>query len=346
MRSLRVRALIVVLAVAVLPLIVGLVAGFDEYTLAVLAGVVAVVVPFAVVLAWWLGWRMVRPVEQLLGQVRTKLAFATPGADIHLARVDEFGQLARAFNALLETLEERNRANEGFVADLAHEFKNPVAAIRACAERLVEGPVDEARAARIARILDGSSRRLDTLVTELLELARAQAGLAGEERVAVDLVALAGGVVADLRADERYGEVAFTIEPCDVAIVAGVSSRLETALRNLLDNAASFAGAGGEVHVSAYLVGPAADTTASAGTGRAARGTVALQVHNNGPAIAPDHIGRVFDRFFTERPDRRGTGLGLSLVRAIVEAHGGTVTASSPPTGGASFEIRLPALAR
>ena len=89
--------------------------------------------PLALFLAWWLGSRIMVPVQTLRKQVLAKVSEAAPRADLDVGRQDEFGELTQAFNALLSTLEERNKANEGFVADLTHEFKNPVAAVRAAA---------------------------------------------------------------------------------------------------------------------------------------------------------------------------------------------------------------------
>jgi signal transduction histidine kinase len=109
-------------------------------------------------------------------------------------------------------------------------------------------------------------------------------------------------------------------------IVDGVAGRIESVLRNLLDNALAFSGDAGRVRLEVER------------EDRFAR----IVVSDEGPGILPEHLPRVFDRFFTTRGDRRGTGLGLALARAIVEAHGGTISAESPPEGGARFTVRLP----
>jgi signal transduction histidine kinase len=285
------------------------------------------VLPACLVLAWWLGWRFVVPIENLRAQILAKAALAAPRADVNLERRDEFGDLSDAFNDLLTALHARAKANEAFAADLAHEFKNPIAAVRAAAESLDQGAADGERATRLAAVLKESGKRLDVLVTQFLELARAEAGLPDEPRAAVDLEAVAAGIVSAARLDERYRGVNFVVETAGAVIVPGVSDRLESALRNLVENAASFSGEGGRVRVEFALEDD--------------EGVV--RVSDSGPGIAPEDLLRVFDRFFSTRRNRGGTGLGLAMVRAIVEGHGGTVRASSVPGTGATFELRLPA---
>ena len=211
-----------------------------------------------------------------------------------------------------------------------HEFKNPVTTIRACAESLAAGGVDETRAARLAKILDGSSARLDALVSQFLELARAEAGMPNEARAPVDVLLHARGVVSTI--EPRHPEVAFSVEGEEGLVVHGVEARLDSLVRNLVDNAASFAK--NTVRVTVAREG----------------GHVIVEVCDDGPGIAEKDIDRVFDRFFTTRAvsgdaaaGRRtaGTGLGLALVKAIAEAHGGSVSATSAK--GATFRVTLPA---
>ena len=288
-----------------------------------------VMLPFALVFAWWMGRRMVRPIEWLRARVLEKAKDGSMRGDIDLRGGEEVEDLAEAFNGLLRALGERRQMNEAFIADLVHEFKNPVAAIRSCAESLAIGSADAQRAARIARILTDSSARLDMLVSQFLELARAEAGLPREDRTPVDLAALATGVTGAAQA--AHPGVAFVVE-AEALVVPGVAARLDSVLRNLVDNAASFAGDGGTVTVRVQHD----------------EGTARVEVGDTGPGISEEDLPRVFDRFFTTRALVRrggssaGTGLGLALVKAIVEAHGGTVTADSAVGAGATFRLSLP----
>lgn len=280
---------------------------------------------FAVLLTFWLGTRWVRPLESLRDQALARTVDGLSTEPLVSERKDEFGQVTAAFNTLLAAIEERNRSNERFAADLAHELKNPIAAVKTAAEALQPGkPLTEARAARLHRILDDSSARMAVVMDRFLELARAEAGLHDTQRTPLDLVDMVDGLLASMRSDERFANVRFEREGAEAVPARVAAERLETALRNLLANAATFASPDGTVTVR-LTEEPS---------------TIVLQVVDTGPGIAEDDLPRIFDRYFTRR--QGGTGLGLALCRAIVEAHGGTLSAASPPGEGAVFTARLP----
>jgi signal transduction histidine kinase len=283
------------------------------------------VVVAGLLLATWLARRIVRPIEELRREVLARTAAPLASDPIDVPQKDEIAELAGAFNTLLAAVAERSRQNHAFMADLVHELKSPVAAVRASAEALGAGPVDEARAARLARVLAESGARLDAVVSECLDLARAEAGLPNEERAVLDAAALVERLCQALRDDVRWPTLAVVVTTAP-ARVEGVASRLERALRNVLDNAAAFAGEGGRVEVRM----------------RSDEERCVIEVTDSGPGIDPEVLPRIFDRFFTERADRRGTGLGLALAKAVLEAHGGGIEAKSAKGGGACFTLHLP----
>jgi two-component system sensor histidine kinase ChvG len=305
--------------------------------------------PFALLLSLWMGKRIVRPIEDLRRRALARAAEASPRAAIAPRAGDETADLESAFEALLAALAEQRAANEAFLTDLVHEMKSPVATIRACADALgtsasvddggsagqarlrPQAPIDEARAARLARLLLDSSRRLDTLVSQFLDLARAEAGMPDEPRTRVDLGALVRGLVQAMSEDSRFAATRFVVEEggegSGTAEVVGIAYRLDSVVRNLLENAASFSGEGGTVTVAVARRGDRVD----------------LSVSDTGPGIAAPDLPRVFTRFFTTRGRERGSGLGLALARAVIEAHGGVVSVSSPPGRGATFRVDLPA---
>jgi two-component system sensor histidine kinase ChvG len=292
----------------------------DRFQLAALTSVVLAV---GILLALWIGWRMVRPIESLRDQVVARAGGQASTQPVHLPRNDELGDLARAFNELLTSLEDRNQSNAAFAADLAHELKNPVSAVRAAAEAMAsDRPVEGNRKERLQRVLADASSRMEVVVDRFLELARAEAGLQGSEREAVDVLALAEAVATPFAADARYPTTTVSVDGTHQTVHA-VPERLETALRNLIANGMAFAGADGRVAVVVTKV----------------EDRVRITVTDSGPGIADEDLPQVFDRYFSKREG--GTGLGLALTKAIVEAHGGRIHVSSP--GGARFTISLPA---
>ncbi len=196
--------------------------------------------------ALWMGRRIARPLEELSQQALAKSLESRARADLTVRGDAEMQTLAQAVNTLIEKLEERRSANEELVADLVHELENPVATVRACAEALSsDGQSESVR--RMAQLIDGASLRLDGLISELLEIARADAGMQRESREAVDLAPLVTGIVDVMREGGRFLGVRFELELTPSLPVLGVPSRIESVVRNLLENAASFAGNGGLV---------------------------------------------------------------------------------------------------
>ena len=283
--------------------------------------------PWALLSGAWLAWRMIRPLERLRREVERRAEMASPTADLPTTRKDEIGALAHEFNRLAARLAQRSAAHEAFVADLAHEFKNPVAAIRSASEKLAEGPDDPARIERLSRVVQASSDRLQRVLNDFLDLAHAEAGWGEGELEPVDVAALVPALVDRAQASAAHANKRIRWDrggsEDDGMWTRAVPERLEVAVMNLLDNALAFARTEVAISVERH------DTW------------VCVKVLDDGPGIASEDLGRVFDRFFTQRRGAGGTGLGLPLARAIVESHGGRITVDSP--GGARFIVWLPA---
>ena len=291
----------------------------DRYPL---TAVMLVVLGIGVLLSLWLGWRLVGPIEHLRDQVVDRTRGRVSTEPVVLDRADELGDLASAFNQLMSALEMRSRANEAFAADLAHELKNPVAAVRAAAEAMTaDHPLEGERRERLTRVLTDSSHRMQVVIDRFLDLARAESGLLTVERESIDVRDLLEAIAAPLRADPRFSDLTISIS-CPSAEITAAPERLETALRNLIGNAASFAESRIDIH-------------GAVGTRK-----VTLCIEDDGPGIPADELPAIFDRYYTTR--NTGTGLGLALVRAIVEAHEGSIEAESGPDGGACFTLHLP----
>lgn len=275
---------------------------------------------------------VVRPIRRLRDEA-TALAerrHRLPGQFQDAGRRDELGDLARALQELTRRLDEHIREAERFASDVSHEFKNPLASIRAAAETALHSE-DPAERARFMLMLMRDVDRLEGLVSGVRELTRIDAQLEQEPVQRVNVEALLSDVIGGLRlAHGDHPEVRLAVDGHGGSVRAS-PDRLVQAFENVLANARSFAPPNTVVDVS--LV---------SGDGRCR-----IEISDRGPGIPDGHLDRVFDRFFTYRPDDapdRGqhAGLGLSIARTIVQGYGGTIAARNRDGGGSVFEIRLP----
>lgn len=242
---------------------------------------------------------------------------------------DEIGDLGRALQGLTNRLEQHQQLTESFASDVSHEFKNPLASIRMATEMLAQVDSPEERA-RFLRVAESEIARMENLLAQVREITVIDAEMQKEERVAVGVDALLQRIVDGFRLREKE-RVVFDLElPSTPLNVNASEDRLLQVFENLLDNAVSFTPAGGHITVVATPAEKSAIVT----------------IRDRGPGIPEEHLGKLFDRFFTYRPDEprnhRHTGLGLSIVKAIVEGYGGSVHAANTPEGGSVFEVRLP----
>ncbi len=259
-------------------------------------------------------------------------------------REDEIGNLSTALRDMTNALYARIEAIESFAADVSHELKNPLTSLRSAVETLPLARNDDSRK-RLMDVIQHDVRRLDRLITDISDASRLDAELARQDAGKVDLKTL----VTDLANVSRDGgrhKKAVEIDlkvgklPQGVKgwIVIGHDLRLGQVITNLIENARSFVpDDGGRIAISMTR------------TGR----RIVVSIDDNGPGIRAENIDRIFERFYTDRPGSeafgQNSGLGLSISRQIVEAHGGTLTAENIPGGkpgdirGARFVISLPA---
>jgi two-component system sensor histidine kinase ChvG len=242
---------------------------------------------------------------------------------------DEIGDLARALERLSRRLEQHQQSTEAFASDVSHEFKNPLASIRMATEMLaqVDAPAERARFLRVA---ESEIARMENLISQVREITMIDVEIQKEERTKVDINALLQRIVEGFRMREKE-RVMFEPQLSDgLQPVAASEDRLLQVFENLLDNAVSFTPNGKKIMITSGRDG----------------GSVVVRIADEGPGIPEENMSRIFDRFFTYRPDhpttQRHTGLGLSIVKAIVEGYGGNVTAANDVRGGAVFEVKLP----
>jgi signal transduction histidine kinase len=255
---------------------------------------------------------------------------------------DEVTALARAFNQMAGDLEARTRAMElsdrtrrQLLADVSHELKTPLAAIRGYAETLSmpEVRLDDETRRRYLEIVGDETVKLERIVGDLLDLARLESGGLTLTCGPVSVPQLFQRVNDRHERDLLEKQVTLeTVVPADASEAWGDGARLEQALQNLVANALRHTPEGGQITLLAERT----------------EGGVRLIVRDTGGGIPEDHLPRIFDRFYktdasrTDPYSKSGSGLGLSIVKAIVERHGGTVAAANLPGGGAEFAITLP----
>ena len=286
-------------------------------------------------LALWLVRVGLRPLERIgetadaiaAGDLSQRVADESPRTEI--------GRLGRTLNAMLgrieESFEERRRNEERlrqFVADASHELQTPLTSVRGYAELFRRGAAQRPDdLATTMRRIEAEATRMGLLVDDLLLLARLDQGRPMDDEP-IDLASLVGDLVADARVVEP--ERPFTEDSEGPVWVRGDDARLRQVVGNLLSNARAHTPAGAPVTVRTL----------------ARDGEAVIEVADRGPGLVPEHAARVFERFFRADPSRArasgGSGLGLSIVSSIAEAHGGRAEISSTPGEGATFRVVLP----
>jgi two-component system sensor histidine kinase ChvG len=258
-------------------------------------------------------------------------------------RRDEIGHLSGTLRDMTNAMYSRIEAIESFAADVAHELKNPLTSLRSAVETLPLARSDESRG-RLLSIIQHDVQRLDRLISDISDASRLDAELQRQEAAPVDFAKLLSTLVTVANEVKRDDGVSVKLRFEGVGsrafLVPGHDSRLGQVVDNLIENARSFSPSGGTVRV----------------TCRRLKNIVEIIVDDDGPGVRPDALDKVFERFYTDRPHQgfgQNSGLGLSISKQIVEAHGGAIWVENrvgpldadgaPTAAGARFVVRLPA---
>ena len=231
----------------------------------------------------------------------------------------------------ISDLRRADRVRRDFVANVSHELRTPLTAIRGYVEALIDDPPPAEESRRFLEIIARHADRMERLVKDLLRLARLDAGQETMEMVDCDLNAIVQAVAHELASLIAVRRTAVEVAiATDVRTITSDPAKLHDVLRNLLENAVNYSPDDGSIRVEAER----------SGTG------VAISVLDTGPGIPAADLTRVFERFYRVDKSRSrapgGTGIGLAIVKHLVELLGGTVTAGNRPEGGAAFTVRLP----
>jgi len=306
-------------------------------------GVASVVM---IVLSLLLASTIAGPVRRLADsaeRVRRRIKMRVEIPDFTRRR-DEIGHLSGALRDMTGALYNRIEAIEMFAADVAHELKNPLTSLRSAVETLPLARNEHSRA-RLLAVIEHDVKRLDRLISDISDASRLDAELQRQDMAPVDLRRLLTTLTTVANETKLGHDVGVECRfegrgTADTFSVPGHDSRLGQVISNLLSNAQSFSNSGGKVRILC----------------RRLRTQIEIVVDDDGPGIRPDALERVFERFYTDRPHQgfgQNSGLGLSISKQIIEAHGGRIWAENrpgpvgedgePTVAGARFVVRLPA---
>ncbi len=285
--------------------------------------------------------RLAEGAERVRRRIRTRVEIPD-----FTRRKDEIGHLSGALRDMTSALYTRIEAIESFAADVAHELRNPLTSLRSAVETLPMAKTDANRK-RLLDVIEHDVKRLDRLISDISDASRLDAELQRQEVATVELAKLLDALVKaanEIHSDDVKVTLAFEGGAPKDFQVPGHDSRLGQVVSNLVDNARSFSPPGGTVRI----------------TCRRIKNEVEIVVDDDGPGIRPEALDKIFERFYTDRPNQsfgQNSGLGLSITKQIIEAHGGTIRVENrtavAPAGqadqeprvlGARFMVRLPAM--
>jgi two-component system sensor histidine kinase ChvG len=282
--------------------------------------------------------RLADSAERVRRRIRTRVEIPD-----FTGRRDEIGHLSGALRDMTGALYNRIEAIETFAADVAHELKNPLTSLRSAVETLPLARTENSRA-RLLAVIEHDVKRLDRLISDISDASRLDAELQRQDMAPVDLRRLLTALASVANETRRGNNIGVELRfegrgALDSFTVPGHDSRLGQVISNLVSNAQSFSEPGSKVRIAC----------------RNRRSNIEIMVDDDGPGIREDALSRIFERFYTDRPHQgfgQNSGLGLSISKQIVEAHGGRIWAENragPPTNdseatvaGARFVVRLP----
>jgi two-component system, OmpR family, sensor histidine kinase ChvG len=283
--------------------------------------------------------RLADSAERVRRRIRTRVEIPD-----FTRRRDEIGHLSGALRDMTDALYNRIEAIEMFAADVAHELKNPLTSLRSAVETLPLARNENSRA-RLLEVIEPDVKRLDRLISDISDASRLDAELQRQDMAPVDVRRLLSTLTSVANETKLGHDVAVQVRfegraANDTFSVPGHDSRLGQVVSNLLVNAQSFSNAGGKVRIACRRV----------------KSGIEIVVDDDGPGIRDDALERIFERFYTDRPHQgfgQNSGLGLSISKQIIEAHGGRIWAENRPgptnadgeatVTGARFVVRLPA---
>jgi signal transduction histidine kinase len=290
------------------------------------AGAIGVIL--AMILAALISRSVARPLHQT-AEAANAIAGGDYGHPVPEQGPDEVRNLAHAFNDMMKQVQRTQQTQRDFLANVSHELKTPLTSIQGYSQAVLDGTA--ADPSRAAQVIYDEAGRMKRLVEDLLDLARIESGQAPLRRDHVRLETIINAVLANLSLEAGEKSILLAHRVSELPGLTGDGDRLAQVFTNLVDNAITHTPPGGQVTV---------DAAQNAGG-------VEVVVSDTGPGIPPEELGRVFERFYQvdksrARSGRKGTGLGLTISKEIILAHGGRIWAESSNGEGAAVHVWLP----
>jgi heavy metal sensor kinase len=300
---------------------------------AALALVTLLIVAIALTGGWLATQSALEPIRRLTAAARRIVRTGRTDERVPVEEPgDAISDLTTLFNAMLDRIEGLVTGMRAALDNVSHDLRTPLTRLRGSAELALAGPPDVDRYREALADCVEESDRVLVMLNTLMDISEAESGAMPLLREPVRLSAVAERAVELYREVADAKGVALAVRTAGDVVVTGDRVRLEQAAANLVDNAVKYTPRGGRVTLDVERAGERAE----------------LRVADTGVGVPPDELPRIFDRLFRGDTSRaeRGLGLGLSLVKAIVEAHHGTVAVASTPGAGSTFTVSLPALSR
>lgn len=290
-------------------------------------GTLVLTILLCALISEWFARSIATPI-QAMRNFAIRLGGGHFGDKLNIRETNELGQLATELNRMSERLASLDQERRAFLANVSHELRTPVSNVQVTLEALENGAYDDPEFRdRFLQTAQDETKRLSRLVHDLLDLGRLEAGVTPLEEQTLSLIHLVDRSVRAIESRTRSKRVQIAVDIPDVKIY-GDPERLLQAFLNVLDNAMKHSIADSTVFVYGQIDG----------------NRVAIHVRDQGIGISETDLPHIFEQFYTADPSRKGssTGLGLTIARRIVEAHGGSISANSQYGKGATFTIRLP----
>jgi len=280
----------------------------------------------SIALAWLISRWISNPLRQL-AMATQEVAEGNLEHKVPREGPEEIRELEASFQEMARRVKSSLKVQEELLANVSHELRTPLTSIRGFSQAILDGTAGSTEAVhQAAGVIQQEAERLQRLVEGLLDLARAEAGLAGIQRRRMDLGPEIQAALGRFQLRAREGRIQLTGQLDPLPPVMADGDRMAQVFDNLLDNAMRHTPPGGSILVRAWFL----------------QAEVHIQIRDTGPGIPAEALPKLFQRFFRADRGGRGAGLGLAICKEIVEAHRGTIEAANHPGGGALFTVHLP----